>query len=181
MSAPTISAQRVTSSVETKPCLANAALSVWRRTSANGLGKDLPGLFMPQGSARSRGHDASSWSGAAKARVARRGGARRGSPRLVRPSSPRASLARRAGRAGRSLSRVALRNHAAADDHQGGRAVLRAVYCTLAERARPRGGAARRCAQTLGGPWLLRARAPSVRLRQGRGRTARRILSAKRD
>src|SRR5262249_59120262 len=50
--------QRVTSSVEAKPCLANAALSVRWRTSASGRGKDLPGLFTLQGSATSVGQDA---------------------------------------------------------------------------------------------------------------------------
>src|SRR5215831_11297332 len=59
ISAPTMSGQRVTSSVEAKPCLANAALSVRWRTSASGRGKDLPGLFTLQGSATSVGQDAS--------------------------------------------------------------------------------------------------------------------------
>ena len=45
ISAPTISAQRVTSSVEAKPCLAKASLSVLCRRSASGRGYDLPGLF----------------------------------------------------------------------------------------------------------------------------------------
>src|SRR5215471_21059458 len=54
-----MSGQRVTSSVEAKPCLANAALSVRWRTSASGRGKDLPGLFTLQGSATSVGQDAS--------------------------------------------------------------------------------------------------------------------------
>src|SRR5436309_9308605 len=53
ISAPTMSGQRVTSSVEAKPCLANAAVSVRWRTSASGRGKDLPGLFSLQGSATS--------------------------------------------------------------------------------------------------------------------------------
>src|SRR6266516_3569151 len=48
-----MSGQRVTSSVEAKPCLANAAVSVRWRTSASGRGKDLPGLFILQGSATS--------------------------------------------------------------------------------------------------------------------------------
>src|SRR5438128_6018878 len=48
-----MSGQRVTSSVEAKPCLANAAVSVRWRTSASGRGKDLPGLFTLQGSATS--------------------------------------------------------------------------------------------------------------------------------
>src|SRR5262245_34437656 len=77
ISAPTMSAQRVTSSVEAKPCLANASVSVLCRRSASGRGTDLPGLFMLQGSATSIGHDASRWDEAAKARVAARGPARR--------------------------------------------------------------------------------------------------------
>src|SRR5215831_18148857 len=44
MSAPTISAQRVTSSFEAKPCLAKASLSVLRRRSESGRGCDLRGL-----------------------------------------------------------------------------------------------------------------------------------------
>src|SRR5436190_975712 len=48
-----MSGQRVTSSLEAKPCLANAAVSVRWRTSASGRGKDLPGLFILQGSATS--------------------------------------------------------------------------------------------------------------------------------
>src|SRR5260370_20502638 len=54
-----MSGQRVTSSVEAKPCLANAAFSVRWSTSASGRAKDLPGLFMLQGSATSIGDDAS--------------------------------------------------------------------------------------------------------------------------
>src|SRR6516165_711545 len=77
ISAPTMSAQRLTSSVEAKPCLANASVSVLCRRSASGRGTDLPGLFMLQGSATSIGHDASRWDEAAKARVAARGPLRR--------------------------------------------------------------------------------------------------------
>src|SRR6516164_9617617 len=77
ISAPTMSVHRVTSSVEAKPCLANASVSVLCRRSASGRGTDLPGLFMLQGSATSIGHDASRWDEAAKARVAARGPARR--------------------------------------------------------------------------------------------------------
>src|SRR5258708_37143887 len=54
-----MSGQRVTSWVEARPCLANAALSVRWSPSASGRGKDLPGLFMLQGSATSIGDDAS--------------------------------------------------------------------------------------------------------------------------
>src|SRR3954451_6929109 len=53
ISAPTISVQRVTSSVEAKPCLANASPSVLCRRSASGRGYDLPGLFTLRGSATS--------------------------------------------------------------------------------------------------------------------------------
>src|SRR5260370_41879911 len=54
-----MSGQRVTSSVEAKPCLANAALSVRWSTSASGRAKAVPGLFMLQGSPTSIGDDAS--------------------------------------------------------------------------------------------------------------------------
>src|SRR5262249_11189860 len=153
ISAPTMSAQRVTSSLEAKPCLANASVSVLCRRSASGRGNDLPGLFMLQGSATSIGHDASRWDEATKARVAAPGPARRSQRRslgLVRPPSPQTSLARAARRAARSLSRLALRDHAAANHRKGGRALFRAVYRALAERARARGGAARGRAQAVG-------------------------------
>ena len=68
---------------------------------------------------------------------------------------PWRALARRAAR---PLSRLALGDHAAADHRQGGRALLRALYRALAERARARGGAARGRAQAVGRARLLRAR-----------------------
>ena len=83
----------------------------------------------------------------------------------------------RAGRAGRSLSRVAVRDHAAADHREGGRAVLRALPGALAGRAGARRGAARRRAEGLGRARLLRARAQPARLRQGGGGAAWRAIS----
>src|SRR5262245_20624134 len=162
-----MSAQRVTSSVEAKPCLANAALSVRWRTSANGRGKDLPGLFTLQGSATSIGHDASSWDCATKACRTMPRWARGRSVGLVRPPPPRAALGRSAWRGPRPLSGLALRDHAAADHHEGGRAVFCALYRALVERACARGGAARGRAQDVGRARLLRARAASARLREG--------------
>src|SRR5262249_38826134 len=187
ISAPTMSAQRVTSSVEAKPCLANASVSVLCKRSASGRGTDLPGLFMLRGSATSLRHDASRWDERAKARVAARRPARRRSRRrsqcrplgLVRPPSPQTSLARAPRRAARPLSRLALRDHAAADHHKGGRALFRALYRALAEGALARGGAARGRAQAVGRARLLRTRATSARLRQGGGRAPWRTFSTK--
>src|SRR5262245_41735022 len=172
-----MSGQRVTSSVEAKPCFANAALSVRWRTSASGRGKDLPGLFTLQVSATSIGHDASSSDCATKACRTVPRYARGRSLGLVRPPPPRAPLARSAGRAARPISGLALRDHAAADHDEGGRAVFRALYRALAERARARGGAARGRAQAVGRARLLRARAASARLREGGGRAPRRMFS----
>ena len=59
MSAPTISGQRVTSSVEAKPCLAKAWLSVLRNRSESGRARVGPGLFMLARSATSFHHDGS--------------------------------------------------------------------------------------------------------------------------
>src|SRR5262249_38564588 len=182
ISAPTMSAQRVTSSLEAKPCLANASVSVLCRRSASGRGNDLPGLFMLQGSATSIGHDSRGGVEATNARYAAPGPPRRDSRRgflgLVQPPSPQASLARAARRAARSLSRLALRDHAAANHRKGGRALFRALYRALAERARARGGAARGRAQAVGWARLLRARASFARLRQGGGGAPWRRLSA---
>src|SRR5208337_2557757 len=60
MSVPTISDQRVTSSVEANPCLANASVKVLCRRSERGRNFDLPGLFMELGSATWATHDGSS-------------------------------------------------------------------------------------------------------------------------
>ena len=68
--------------------------------------------------------------------------------------------ARAPGETRRSLSRLALRDHAAADHREGGRALLRALPRALAERARARRGAARRRAARRGpGSATTRARA----------------------
>src|SRR5262245_18607396 len=53
MSAPTISPQRVTSSVEAKPCLAKAWLSVLRNRSESGWARDRRGLSIFSRSATS--------------------------------------------------------------------------------------------------------------------------------
>ena len=84
----------------------------------------------------------------------------------------------RAGRAPRSLSGLAVGDHAAADDGAGGRALLRALPRSLARRWSARRGGARRRAQALGRARLLRARPQPACLRQGRGRAARRAISA---
>ena len=60
----------------------------------------------------------------------------RASARLVRHASPRPAVARQARRDRRSLSRLALRDHAPADDGHGGRAVLPRVPEALAGRRR---------------------------------------------
>ena len=57
----------------------------------------------------------------------------RASSRLVRQAPARSALARKAGRNRRSLSRLALRDHAPADDGDGGRAVLPRVPEALAD------------------------------------------------
>ena len=80
----------------------------------------------------------------------------------------------------RPLPGVALRDHAAADHREGGRALFRALRRALAARAGARRGAARGRAQAVGGARLLRARAKSARLRQGGGRAPWRTLPAER-
>src|SRR5580693_5127824 len=62
--------------------------------------------------------------------------------RLVRPPSPPAAVARGARRTRRRLPGLALGNHAAADDREGGRAVFRKVSGALERRP----GARRRLA-----------------------------------
>src|SRR6266404_1373569 len=59
---------------------------------------------------------------------------------MVRPASAEAAVAAAAGRAGRSLFRLAVGNHAAADRRQDRRAVLQEIFGALARcrRARPR-------------------------------------------
>src|SRR5947208_3058887 len=80
-------------------------------------------------------YDASSWDRPTKARRIAAPCARGRSLGLVRPPPSRAALARRAGRAARPVSGLALRDHAAADHDEGGRAVFRALYRALVERA----------------------------------------------
>ena len=58
--------------------------------------------------------------------------ARADASRLVRPAPPRPAVARAAGRARRSLPRLAQRDHAAADDGRDGGALFRAVSGALA-------------------------------------------------
>src|SRR2546427_1055696 len=86
---------------------------------------------------------------------------------MVRPASAEAAVATAAGRARRSLFRLAVGNHAAADRRQDGGAVFREIPGALARcrRARPR--LARRRAADVGRSWLLFARAQFARLRGG--------------
>ena len=85
------------------------------------------------------------------------------------------------GERGRSIPRVALRSHAAADDGQDRRALLRPLPGALARRARAGGGAARRGAENLGRARLLRPRPQPARLRQRRGRAAWRRIPGERS
>src|SRR5258708_15964471 len=119
-------------------------------------------------------------SGATKACRTASGWARCRSAGLVRPPSPRAPLARSAGRAARPVPGLALRSHAAADYYEGRRAVFRALYGALVECARARGGAARGRAQAVVRARLLRAREASAPLRQAGGRAPRGRFSTRR-
>src|SRR6202022_4243409 len=56
----------------------------------------------------------------------------RAAARLVRPPSPAVAVAAAGGRGRRSLSGVALRNHAAANRGQNGWAILRKIHRALA-------------------------------------------------
>ena len=89
---------------------------------------------------------------------------------LVRPPPPRAAVARAHGRARRPVPRLAVGDHAAADDGEGGRALLRALPARWPTVERAGRGAARRRAARLGRAWLLRAGAQPARLRAGGGR-----------
>ncbi len=158
-----MSVQRVTSSVEAKPCLANASPSVLCRRSVSGRGYDLAGLFTARGSVTSVGMTV-----AATTEPRKRAGSQ-----PVRPRRPADLLAwydrhRRAlpwraapGETRRSLSRLALRDHAAADHREGGRALFRALPRALAGRAGARRGAARRRAAGCG-PGSATTRAPAT-------------------
>ena len=175
--APTISGQRVTSSVEAKPCLAKASSSVLPTIWPTARRRIARACSWRHGSATSARHDASrqtqrreardsAWSASADRRCAWYDRHRRVLPWRAR-----------AGRARRSLSRLALRDHAAADHREGGRALFRALPRALADGARARGGAARRRAEALGRARLLRARPQPACLRQGGGRAAWRTIS----
>ena len=74
------------------------------------------------------------------------------------------------GAAGRPLRRLALRNHAAADDRGGGYPLFFGVSRALAGCRGARGGAAGGGDAGLGGAWLLRPGAQPARLRAGRDR-----------
>src|SRR6476660_8761410 len=86
---------------------------------------------------------------------------------MVRPAAAEAAVAAVTGRTRRSLLRLAVGNHAAADRRQDRRAVFREIPGALARcrRARPR--LARRGAADVGRTWLLFSRAQSARLRGG--------------
>ena len=91
----------------------------------------------------------------------------RAAARLVRPPSPQAAVAAAAGRTRRSLSGLAVGNHAAADRRQNGGAVFPEIRRALA-RCRCAGPRlARRRAADVGRARLLFARAQSARLRGG--------------
>ena len=94
--------------------------------------------------------------------------------RLVRPGAARPAVAGQAGTEGRRLSRVALGDHAAADDRVGRHTLLQAVSRTLADSCRTGGSTARRRARCMGGPRLLQPRAQSAQMRPAGGRGTRR-------
>src|ERR1700686_798546 len=86
---------------------------------------------------------------------------------MVRPASAEAAVATAAGRARRSLFRLAVGNHAAADRRQDGSAVFREISGALA-RCRPAlPRLARQRAADVGRAWLLFSRAQFARLRRG--------------
>ena len=173
------SGQRVTSSVEAKPCRAKASSSGLAQEVGERTALVARGLFMVRALChRSDGHELAATTLAAReARARRSGPQRRRAARLVRPPSPRAAVARRAGRAPDPyrvwLSEIMLQQ-----------TTVKAVapyYArfldALAGRARTRRGAARRCAQALGRARLLRARPQPACLRAGGGRASRRTVS----
>ena len=100
---------------------------------------------------------------------------RRIAARLVRPAPPRPAVARAAWRAARSLSRLAQRGDAAADDGRCRHAVFRCVPGALARCRRAGGGVTRRGAACVAGLRLLRPRAQSPCLRPRRGGHGRRL------
>ena len=99
---------------------------------------------------------------------------------LVRPPSPRAALARARGGAQRSLSGLAVGDHAAADDGEGGRAVFREIRRALADGRCAGPGFARRRAPHVGGARLLLACAQPACLRRRGDARARRTISRQR-
>ncbi len=72
------------------------------------------------------------------------------------------------GAQARRLSRVALRDHAAADDRQGGHPLLRELPGALADGGDAGGGDARRRLGRVGGTRLLQPRAQSAQVRADR-------------
>ena len=88
-----------------------------------------------------------------------------GPARLVRPRAARPAVAGGAGQARRSLPRLAQRDHAAADDGQGGHPLLPALPRALADGRGAGRGAARRRARRLGGARLLQPRAQPAQVR----------------
>ena len=99
---------------------------------------------------------------------------RRCRARLVRPRAPPPAVAGRARRGARSLPRLAQRDHAAADDGQGGAAALRSLPAPLARRDGVGARRAWRGARRLGRARLLRPRAQPACLRARGGGAARR-------
>ena len=99
---------------------------------------------------------------------------------MVRPASAEAAVAAAIGRTRRSLLRLAVGSHAAADRRQNGGAVLQEIPGALAgcRRARPR--LARRRAADVGRSWLLFARAQFARLRGGGAARSWRCVSGHR-
>ena len=172
------SAQRVTSSVEAKPCLrervAPAGPAIVRQRTGDmrlGLFKTLRWLC------HIGRHDASKPQAAEKARgsgEARRPRADR--PRLCWPGMTATAASCRgapeSGETARPVPRLAVGDHAAADHREGGRAVLSRSSWRAGRRVSALAAAqARRSAEALGRTRLLRARPQSSRLRS-RGRSS---------
>ncbi len=82
-----------------------------------------------------------------------------------------------AGPRERSLSRLAVGNHAAADHRESGRPVLREIHRAMADRHGAGLGLPRRCSAHVGGAWLLFARTQPSRLRCRRAARPRRHFS----
>src|SRR6185437_14942885 len=165
ISGPAMSAQRAMISAEAKPCALSASLKVAPSSSESGRGKLRAGLLIQGGLMPSSAHERTSEIARAEESRAR--------PRrfvgLVRPPPASITVALAQGREIGPVPRLAVGDHAAADDREGGGALLRALRGTLADGGGARGGKPRRCAARLGRAWVLRARPQPACLRARRG------------